>query len=262
MTNNENFYVETYDEAVPDWPGEMDFYYALAEEVKASGGSILEIACGTGRVAIRLARTGVRVVGLDFSKEMLAAAQEKSKGMANTRWVQGDMRSFDLGEKFDLALIPGHSFHNLDTAQDQADCLECICRHLKPGGRLVLHLDCPDFAWYGSLMGEMAGVFEDEHEFKHPQSGALVRESKAWTFEPATQSVTCRTKWVELDEKGGVLAERFGELVRLHVIFPFEVEHLLKRSGYDIEATYGDFDRSPFTDKSPQMIWLAKAHKR
>jgi SAM-dependent methyltransferase len=256
--SNVNYYVQTYDEAVDDWPGEMDFYYGLAGEVKNAGGSILEVACGTGRVAVRLARTGVRVVGLDLSREMLAVVEGKSRGMANVSWFEGDMRSFDLQQKFNLVIVPGHAFQNLNTAQDQADCLECISRHLKPGGRLVLHLDCPDFAWLGSLLGAMAGVFEDEHEFKHPQTGNRVRESKAWSFEPSTQTAIERTKWVELDENDAVISERITEPVRLHAIFPFEVEHILKRTGFDIEATYGDFDRSPFTDKGPQMIWLAK----
>jgi SAM-dependent methyltransferase len=256
--SNLNYYVKTYDEAVDDWPGEMDFYYGLAGEVKTKGGSILEVACGTGRVAVRLARTGVRVVGLDLSREMLALVEEKSRGMSNASWFEADMRSFDLKQKFDLVIIPGHAFQNLNTAQDQADCLDCINSHLKPGGRLVIHLDCPDFAWLGSLLGEKGSVFADEHEFKHPQSGNRVRESKAWTFEPSTQTAIERTRWVELDENGDVISERITEPVQLHAIFPLEVEHLLQRTGYDIEATFGDFDRSPFTDKGPQMIWLAK----
>jgi ubiquinone/menaquinone biosynthesis C-methylase UbiE len=52
------FYAQTYDESVPDWPGEIEFYQGLASEVKRKGESLLEIACGTGRVAIRLAQNG------------------------------------------------------------------------------------------------------------------------------------------------------------------------------------------------------------
>ena len=135
------FYARTYDESVPDWPGEMDFYQEMAGEVKRHGGKVLEIACGTGRVAIRLAQNGVNVVGLDLSTKMLEVAQQKSGGLENIRWVQGGMRSFELGEAFDLVIIPGHSFQNLNTSQDQVACLECIQRHLSPGGFLVVHLD-------------------------------------------------------------------------------------------------------------------------
>jgi len=57
------FYAQTYDASVPDWPAEIAFYREMATETKATGGSVLEIACGTGRVAIRLAHEGVNVVG-------------------------------------------------------------------------------------------------------------------------------------------------------------------------------------------------------
>jgi methylase of polypeptide subunit release factors len=62
------FYVETYDVSVPDWPGEIDFYRGIVDqEVKSNNGAVLEIACGTGRIAIRLAQGRVNVVGLDRS---------------------------------------------------------------------------------------------------------------------------------------------------------------------------------------------------
>src|SRR5262245_22003682 len=117
------FYAQTYDVSVPDWPGEIDFYRALVAEVKSGNGSVLEIACGTGRVALRLIQEGVRIVGLDLSPHMLAVAQQKSAGLQNIRWVQADMRSFALDEVFEMALIPGHAFQNLLTSEDQVACL-------------------------------------------------------------------------------------------------------------------------------------------
>ena len=85
------FYAQTYDESVPDWPGEIEFYRGLASEVRNKGQGLLEIACGTGRVAIRLAQEGTRTVGLDLSSKMLEVAREKSKGIAGISWVQADM---------------------------------------------------------------------------------------------------------------------------------------------------------------------------
>jgi ubiquinone/menaquinone biosynthesis C-methylase UbiE len=94
--NADEFYAQTYDDSVPDWPGEIDFYGALAAKVKSNAGTVLEIACGTGRVAIRLAQYGVNVVGLDLAPEMIDVVTQKSTGLGNVRWVQGDMRSFRL----------------------------------------------------------------------------------------------------------------------------------------------------------------------
>lgn len=252
------FYAQTYDESVPDWPGEMDFYHALAAEVRGRGEPLLEVACGTGRVALRLAQAGTAVVGLDLSQKMLAVAAEKSQGVRTVRWVQADMRAFDLGEMFGLALIPGHAFQNLNLADDQVACLDCIRRHLRPGGRLVVHLDHQDFTWLGGLMGGKNGVFEPAEQFIHPQTGYQIRTARAWSFEPATQTALCETAWEAVAENGEVVDRWQTEPVRLHCVFRFEMEHLLARTGFVVEAVYGDFFRQPLHAKSPGMIWVAR----
>ena len=85
---------QLYDASVPDWPGEIDFYQELAAEAASKGGAVLEVACGTGRVAIRLAQDGVSVDGIDLSPATLDVAREKSAGIPHVCWVEGDMRSF------------------------------------------------------------------------------------------------------------------------------------------------------------------------
>jgi ubiquinone/menaquinone biosynthesis C-methylase UbiE len=262
MTQSSNerdaeFYVSTYDSSVPDWPGEMAFYGGLAASATAAGGSVLEVACGTGRVAIRLAQAGARVVGLDLSPRMLAVARGKSAGLTKMRWVQADMRSFDLGETFALVLIPGHAFQNLNTSQDQADCLACIRRHLAPGGTLVVHLDHQDMGWLGDLTRDRGGVFEAAEEFKHPQTGRLVRAYQAWSYERSTQTAIKETRWEEVDEAGQVVDHWQTRPVRLHCLFRFEMEHLLVRCGFTVEAVYGDFFRRPLGEASTDMVWLA-----
>lgn len=252
------FYAQTYDTSVPDWPGELDFYRELATEVKSRHATLLEVACGTGRVAIRLAQEGVKVVGLDLSPRMLVVARQKSAGLENIYWALGDMRSFDLGEQFELAIIPGHAFQNLNTSDDQVACLACIRRHLEPGGRLVIHLDHQDMSWLGSLVGEKGGVFEAAEQFRHPQSGRLVNTSRAWSYEPASQTAIYQTQWEEVDAEGKVVSRIQKDPVRLHCVFRFEMEHLFGRAGYEVEALYGDFFRNQLQNKSTDMIWVAR----
>ncbi len=141
--------VQFYDEAVPDWPGEIEFYRAMAIEVRGRDGSILEVGCGTGRVTLQLAQEGVSIVGLDLSPRMLTNARQKSQGLSNVRWVEGDMKAFELAECFDLIMIPGHSFQFMLTPADQIECLTCIRHHLTPGGKLVVHVNHDDFSWLG-----------------------------------------------------------------------------------------------------------------
>jgi ubiquinone/menaquinone biosynthesis C-methylase UbiE len=252
------FYAETYDAAVPDGPGEMRFYLEAADWAKARGEGVLELACGTGRVAVRLAQAGVQVVGLDLSSEMLAVAREKSREIDHVDWVEGDMRAFDLERTFGLVLIPGHAFHNLLTPNDQVACLGCAVRHLSPGGMLVVHLDHQDIGWLGDLARDKDGVFVEEETFERPKTGRRVRAMRAWSYERSTQTAICQTRWEEPDENGDVIETRETEPIRLHCLFRFEVEHLMARVGLEVRATYGDFFGQPLADDSPQMIWVAR----
>jgi SAM-dependent methyltransferase len=233
----------------------------LAAEVPSKGHAVLEVACGTGQVAIRLARDGVEVVGLDLSAAMLDVAREKSAGMSSTRWVQGDIVSFELGETFGLVIIPGHAFQNLLTAADQVACLESIARHLSLGGTLVVHLDHQNVSWLGDLTRDRGGVFERAEEFCHPKTGRRTRTSRAWPYEACTQTALAQTVWEEINADGEVADRWESGPIRLHCVFRFEMEHLLALTGFEVEAVYGDFFRQELSDESTEMIWVAKARR-
>ena len=255
---SEEFYVQTYDTVVSDWPGEIDFYQALTTQVYARGQAVLEVACGTGRVAIRLAKHGAEVVGLELSPAMLALARKKSARMSNVRWIQQDMTSFNLGEAFGLVLIPGHSFQFMLTAADQLACLESIRRHLAPGGTIVVHVDHQDMRWLGDLMGEKAGVHEKAGRFIHPGTGRTIQTFRAWSYEPSTQTATAHTIWRETTAEGHFKSQWERGPIRLHCVFPFEMEHLLALARFDVEAVYGDFFRAGLRDYSEEMIWVGR----
>ena len=117
---------ELYDDATPDWPGEIDFYQRYAAHAHARDEAVLEIACGTGRITLPLAQQGIRITGLDRSPEMLQIARQKSKGLPHVRWVEGDMRTFDLGEQFGLVIFPGHPFQYMLTPDDQVETIRVV----------------------------------------------------------------------------------------------------------------------------------------
>jgi SAM-dependent methyltransferase len=253
----DQFYAETYDESVPDWPNEIDFYQEMAANAKHAGGSILELACGTGRVAIRLACSGVSVIGLDLSQDMLEVARRKSVGLANIRWVEGNMRSFQLDEVLGLVIITGHAFQHLNTPEEQVSCLECIKRHLMPGGQLVVHLDHPDLRWLGELLGQKDHPFELEGKFIRAATGGEIQSYRAWSYEPSTQTAIVRARWEEMDPDGHVTDSWQSAPARIHCVFRFEMEHVLARTGFTVDALYGDFSRHPLADNSSDMIWVA-----
>jgi len=254
--------VRFYDVAVPDWPGEIDFYRSMAIDVKAHGGIILEIGCGTGRVALKLAQEGANILGLDLSPAMLAVARQKSQGLSNIDWIEADMQDFDLGKRFDLIIIPGHSFQFMLTVVDQTGCLDCVRRHLTLGGKLVIHIGHQDLAWLGDITRKQEPVFELVGEYPLGSTGGAVRKWTAWSYEPGTQTASAVTAWETLGKNGEVIERQEAARKRLHCVFRFEMEHLLARTGFEAEALYGDFYRQELQDSSWDMIWVAYQKKQ
>jgi ubiquinone/menaquinone biosynthesis C-methylase UbiE len=105
----EELYAQLYDVWVTDWEGEVNFYRELIGRSPLKSAGVLEVACGTGRITIRLAEDGMDVAGFDLSPELLEIARGKSVGMSNVNWVLGDMRTFEIKRKFGFVISPGHS---------------------------------------------------------------------------------------------------------------------------------------------------------
>jgi SAM-dependent methyltransferase len=251
-------YAQLYDIRVPDWEGEIDFYRELICNSPLKTYGVLEVACGTGRVTIRLARDGIEITGLDISPELLEIARQKSIGLSNVKWILGDMQTFEIGTKFGFVILPGHSFQFMTSPEDQVKCLEQIKNHLVPNGLAVIHIDYQDFGWLAELLNQKEPVYKKSDILTHPTTDQKFRRSFAWEFEPSTQTATVNTNWEEIDESGNVIQVWRMEPARLHCIFPFEMEHLQKCVGFSIEAVYGDFFKSKLTNESEQMIWLVK----
>ena len=251
-------YAQLYDVRVMDWEGEVDFYQELICNSPLKTYGVLEVACGTGRITMRLAREGIEITGLDRSPELLEIARQKSISMPNVEWILGDMRTFEIEKKFGFVISPGHSFQFMTTPEDQAMCLEQIKHHLVSGGLAVIHIDYQDFDWLAELLNQKESVYKKSDILTHPTTNQKFRRSFSWVFEPSTQTATVKTNWEEIDENGNVIQVIEMEPAQLHCIFPFEMEHLLKRVGFSIEAVYGDFFKSKLSNESEQMIWLVK----
>ncbi len=254
----EELYAYLYDLYVSDWPGELDFFRELASEPLVQEAGLLEIGCGTGRVALRLARSGIQVTGLDLSPELLAVARQKGAGLANLRWIQADMRAFELGEKYGAVIIPGHSFQFMTTREAQMDCLGCIRRHLLPGGALVLHLDQPGEEWLAGLLAQTEPSWRYGSLLIHPVTGRTYRKANYWTYDPAAQTAANHIQWDLLNECGEVVQVCQMTVMPLWVPTRREVEALLHQAGYTIEAVYGDFFKRPLEESSANMIWAAR----
>ena len=251
-------YAQLYDARVKDWPGELDFYRDFLTRHPESRQGVLEIACGTGRVTLPLSKAGYKLTGLDISAELLDIARKKNVGLADLDWFRDDMRTFDLHRKFGVVISPGHSFQFMLTPDEQVQCLQQVKRHLLPGGWLILHLDHQDVRWLSSLLEQKDPVYNPGTITEHPQTHKSYRYSNYWTYEPSTQSATSHGIWEELAGDGSVSGTWSMESTRMHCAFRSEMEHLLRRCGFSVEALYGDFFRNPLADLSENMIWVAR----
>jgi len=249
-----------YDAAVPVQAGEIEFYLELARQAGNQGLPTLELACGSGRIAVPLAREGVQLVGLDNSPAMLARAREKSASLTSVEWIEGDMRSFDLGKVFGLAMIPVSSLQLLLTTEDQMACLRSAHRHLAPGGRLAFELDHTSIVVMAEWQTHRRGTLQrnPQRDYRHPVTGNQVYSWGSREYHPSQQRYIGRSVTEEVDEQGVMVRRMYGQPMEARYFHRFEVEHLLGRCGFEVEALYGDLGKGEFKGNSTSMIWVAR----
>jgi SAM-dependent methyltransferase len=236
--------------------GDFDADLLMIQQFAARCGSpVLELACGTGRVLLPLARQGYQVSGVDISPAMLEVARDKvaAEGLADrVTLVEGDMRDFALDGRFNLAFVAVNSFMHLLTTDDQLTALACIRRHLNPGGLLLVDLFNPDL---GSLLDARGQVLMDK-TMTDPETGhRLVRfHTRTVDLGQQTQRVTYIVD--EVDGDGKVRRTLFPFSMRY--LFRYELELLLRHAGFTVEAVYGSYDLDEFSGDSDRMIAVAR----
>ena len=179
-------------------------------EAVNSGGPVLELGVGTGRVAIPTARLGIDVVGIDSSEAMLAVARSKLDSLGpdacSVELVAADMRDIDLrdshGErrKFPLATIPFRGFQALLSVEDQVRALHSIRRHLTPGGKLIFSMFFPD----PNLALEAGDVPRHVNDVTDPDTGTDYVLYQQVAYDTHHQVVSIRMIIEELDQDGAV----------------------------------------------------------
>ena len=251
-------FVAEYYDLVPAYAGrpDVDFYVVFS---RAAEGKTLELGCGTGRVLIPTATAGCGIVGLDSSRTMLAKCREKLSAQptdvqGRARLVEGDMTDFDLGEAFGLITVPFRAFQHLISVEDQLACLDCVRGHLAPGGKFILEVFHVN---PNRIHGKpQEGESEDTPDTPLPDGRTLRRTSRAAAFRRSEQVNEVELIYYVTYPDGRT--ERLVHAFPFRYFHRFELEHLLARAGLRVAELFGDFDRSPFGNESPQMIFVAQ----
>ncbi len=252
------FVAEFYDYVVP-YRDRQDVTFWV-EAAKESGGPVLEVGCGTGRILIPTARAGINITGLDLSAHMLDVCRERlrlepDQVQARVQLVQADMRDFELPAAFKLVTVPFRPFQHLTTVEDQIACLQTIHRHLVEGGRLILDVFNP---YLPSLVADNLGQeIGDEPEFTMPDGRRVVRRHRIVSRDLFNQINHVELIYYVTRPDGG--QERLVHAFPMRYLFRFEVEHLLARCGFQVESVYADYDKSPYGSTYPgELIIVAR----
>jgi SAM-dependent methyltransferase len=236
---------------------DVDFYVDAARQ---SGGPVLELGCGTGRVLIPIARAGVEIVGLDNSPAMLEVcrrklAAEPPEVQARAHLVSSSMTEFSMPRMFRLAFIPFRPFQHLLTVEDQLACLAAIRRHLTGDGRLIFDLFNPSLeAIVNRPVGE---ELDPEPEFTMPDGRRVVRCHRTVAQDRFNQIGQFELIYDVTHPDGRT--ERLVHAVSMRYFFRFEAEHLLARAGFRVEHLYAGYDKSEYGSKYPgELIFVAR----
>ena len=240
------YYDWEHDEYDADIPLYRDF-------ARRTGGPILELACGTGRLMVPLLEEGERVVGVDSSRPMLDRARQTlgRAGLAGRATLQqADVRTLDLGERFRLAVFGLDSFGLLLTIGDQLAALRRIRQHLEPGGLLVLDLS------NGNGRGdEPPDELLLQRSGRDPETGHPLSKWTARATDHAEQ-IDRYTYFYDEVLDDGTLHRSTTSLV-LRYFGRFELELLLDVAGFAPEVFYGTYDLAPFSMHGDRLIAVA-----
>lgn len=233
---------------------DIDRYRELARDLD---GPVLELCCGTGRVAIPLARAGSAVVAVDISAPMLEKFRAKldaetAEVRSRIELVLQDITHLDLGNrKFALALIGFNSLLLLANRRQQQDALARATRCLRPGGKIAIDVVNP-------LVLPLAGDPIPTPFFtrRHPERNRLYTRFAALGPIDADQRQRLFGWYDELDEAGAVRRTPYSMFWR--PIFRAELELMLESCGLTIESVEGGHRREEFTARSPKLFVIAR----
>lgn len=236
MYNNPALYDACTAHKIDDIP----FYEHWA---KQTNGPILELACGTGRIAKHLIESGFNYTGLDLSSVFIDYCRSN---FPNGKFTTGDMCDFNLGQKFDLIFIPFNSFLHLYKEDEMTQCLKSIQNHLSDNGKFLLDIFVPNPEF---LYRDPDKKYE-EMTIIHPNGG----ECTVWQKNQYKEETEINhIHWFFNRENSEPMDEYDFDM---RMIYPDTMDRVLSDSDFTIEEKWGDYDGEPFNETSLLQLYI------
>jgi SAM-dependent methyltransferase len=235
---------------------DLPFYLDLAEQ---TGGPVLEIACGTGRVLLPIARKGIEICGVDNSLPMLEVlhrnlAREPQEVCQRITVHEGDMRTFRLNRKFPLVMIPFRPMQHMFTVEDQVAALRTAAAHLADTGTLAFDVFYPKFDMIWARVGEE--VPEMEWTPSSDPSKLVRRFFRKDAIDKINQTFSF-TFVFRTYQWGDLILEETEAFRLCYYTYP-HLRALFRLSGLEPVAEYGSFAKTPMDNTAEQMIFLLR----
>jgi SAM-dependent methyltransferase len=259
MTAITNYNADVYEVMHPgSLQGDIEWYRRKAA---ASGGPVLELGAGTGRITIPVAEAGIPITALDLDEGMLAKLGDKLAAQpddirARISVHHGDMRSFALSETFALVIIPFRAFlHNL-TGDDRLAALRRAHHHLRPGGELAFNVFHPSLEYMSAYAGPHVGAWRCRGTRDLPNGGFVVF-SESSRYNTAQQHLCSMIRTEEFSGEGHLVRTHMMRL-ELAYLYPADITLLLERSGFELIRLSGDFTGRPFERDGDELVIEAR----
>jgi SAM-dependent methyltransferase len=237
-----------YDALNSDLVADIPFY---VEEARIARGPVLELACGTGRLTIPIAQTGVEIVGLDLSGSMLAHARTKAKAAGvPIKFVEGDCRGFDLGRKFALIFMAFNSMQHLHDYASQAALFANVRKHLAEGGRFIFDVFNPSIA----ILARSREDRRLERECKAPDGTGTISFEHTMDYDDASQVNRIKCYYSRRGANGEEERDFRVEDLHMRCFFPQELDLLVRSQGFEIVEKFGNFERKKFGSGDPKQV--------
>ena len=226
---------------------DLQFWRELAAEY---GPRVLELAAGTGRLALTVLESDSHYTGLEISAPFLERAQEKLASYGDrARLILGDMRDFHLGESFDLIFIGFNAFLHLLTDDDACSALRCMAEHCHAETRLAIDIFVPDPLFLFRPPNHRAAAMD----YIDPIDGQSVSVTESNEYDPLTE--LNRISWYYSTAKRPDFL-RYDFTMRM--FYPDTMDRLLHECGFQVLEKWGDYGRHPFGPESALQLYLAR----